>query len=331
MPRKEGQKRKLLILLEILVRETDENHTLSVPRLVEMLRAHGVEAERKSIYDDIQTLNEWLGTSCEIVQQRGRSGGYYMTDAPFELAELKLLVDAVYASKFITAKKSRSLIEKLGGFTSRYHQEELDRKVLVSGRIKSTDEKILYTVDSLHNAITAGCQVQFTYCDWNLQKKMEPRHGGQIYTVSPWVLVWENGNYYLIAYTEGKLKHYRVDKMAGVELLPNIPREGKEEYDAFDVNVYMQQLFGMFNGKLQKVTMRCENRFVGAIVDRFGTRPILNPDKDGMHFTITVEIQVSPQFFGWVAGLGAGVEIIGPASVRAEMKKTLDSLQELYQ
>ena len=240
MPRKEGQKRKLLVLLQILARETDENHPLSVPQLVEKLQEHGVDAERKSVYGDLNTLNSLPGAPYEIVQLRGRGGGYYMTDALFELAELKLLVDAVYASKFITARKSKILIDKLGQFTSRYRQEELDRKVLVSGRIKSTDEKILYTVDALHRAITAGEQVQFKYCDWNLQKKMTPRHDGQLYRVSPWVLVWENGNYYLIAYTEGRLKHYRVDKMQGVHQLPGTAREGASEYAAFDVDTYMQ-------------------------------------------------------------------------------------------
>ena len=330
MPRKEGQKQKLLVLLEILIRETDEKHPLSVPQLVEKLKERGIEAERKSVYGDLDTLNELPGAPFEIVQLRGRGGGYYMTDPLFELAELKLLVDAVYASKFITARKSKTLIDKLGQFTSRYRQAELDRKVLVSGRIKSTDEKILYTVDALHTAITAGRQVQFKYCDWNLQKKMTPRHGGQTYQVSPWVLVWENGNYYLIAYTEGRLKHYRVDKMQSVHQLPDVAREGADEYAAFDVNTYMQQMFGMFNGPLKKVTLRCENRFAGAMIDRFGTGPILNPCADGEHFTITVPIQVSPQFFGWVAGFGPGVAVAGPPEVRAEMKKTLDSLQELY-
>ena len=150
--------------MEILARETDEKHPLSVPQLVEKLQEHGVVAERKSVYDDLNTLNAMPDAKYEIVQQRGRGGGYYMTDAPFELAELKLLVDAVYASKFITARKSKTLIDKLGQFTSKYRQAELDRKVLVSGRIKSTDEKILYTVDALHSAITAGEQVQFKMC-----------------------------------------------------------------------------------------------------------------------------------------------------------------------
>ena len=329
MPRKEGQKRQLLVLLDILAHETDEKHTLTVPRIVELLQERGIAAERKSVYDDIQTLNELPDAPFEIVQQRGRGGGYYMTDCPFELAELKLLVDAVYASRFITARKSKALIEKLGRFTSRYCAEELDRKVLVTGRIKSTDEKILYTVDTLHHAITNGVQVQFKYCEWTLQKKLEPRHRGQLYQVSPWVLVWENGNYYLIAYTEGHLRHYRVDKMTGVRAV-DARREGAGEYAAFDVNTYMQQMFGMFNGPLKKVTFRCENRFAGAMIDRFGTGPILTPADDGEHFTLSVAVQVSPQFFGWVAGLGTGVEITAPVDVRAEMKKTLDGLQELY-
>ena len=330
MPRKGGQKLKLLTLLEILARETDESHPLSVPRMVELLKERGIDAERKSVYDDIQTINEMPNSPFEIVQQRGRGGGYYMEDTPFELAELKLLVDAVYASKFITARKSRILIEKLGRFTSRYRQEELDRKVLVSGRVKSQDERILYSVDTLHRAITAGQQVQFKYCDWDLQKHMVPRHGGQLYRVSPWVLVWESGNYYLIAYTEGRLKHYRVDKMQRVEALPDTRREGAEAYANFDVNAYTQQMFGMFNGPLKKVTMRCENRFAGAMIDRFGTGPALVACADGDHFLISVDIQVSPRFFGWVAGFGAGVEIVSPPSVRAEMKRTLDTLEDLY-
>ena len=170
MSRKEGQKLKLLTLIDIFVRETDEKHPLSVPRLVEMLRQRGIEAERKSIYADIETLKNLPDSPFDIIQRRGRGGGYYMADTPFELAELKLLVDAVYTSKFITARKSNTLIEKLGNFTSRWQQEELDRQVQVSGRIKSQDEKILYTVDALHAGLTAGVQVKFKYCDWTLKK-----------------------------------------------------------------------------------------------------------------------------------------------------------------
>lgn len=330
MPRKEGQKRKLLALLDIFIRETDEAHPLSVPRLVELLQSKGIDAERKSVYDDIETLNELPGGAFEILQHRGRGGGYYMNDTPFELPELKLLVDAVFASKFITVKKSKALIEKLGRFTSRYQEDALNRQVLVSGRVKSQDEKIWYSVDILHSAITQGCQVTFKYCDWTTDKKMQPRHGGKLYKVSPWALVWENGNYYLIAFVDGQLRHYRVDKMQGAKLQPDDARQGSDAFAEFDVNVYTQQMFGMFNGPVKKVTLRCENRLAGAMIDRFGTEPMLFPCEGGEKFDLHVTIQMSPQFFGWLAGFGAGVEIVAPADVRAEMRRTLDTLQEVY-
>ena len=328
MSRKEGQKRKLLVLLEILARETDEKHPLSVPQLVEKLQEHGVVAERKSVYDDLNTLNNLPDTKYEIVQQRGRGGGYYMTEAPFELAELKLLVDAVYASKFITARKSKILIDKLGQFTSTYRQEELDRKVLVSGRIKSTDEKILYTVDALHAAITAGEQVTFKYCDWNLQKRMAPRHDGQLYRVSPWVLVWENGNYYLIAYTEGRLKHYRVDKMT------NITKTGETrilgpEYENLDLTRYSSSVFGMFRGAPARVHLRFENALAGVVIDRFGRGVMLVPDGDA-HFTLMADIAVSPQFFAWLAGFGPRVKILHPTQIAEDYVNYIKSALEPY-
>ena len=329
MSRKEGQKRKLLVLLEILARETDEKHPLSVPQLVEKLHEHGVVAERKSVYDDLNTLNNLPDTKYEIVQQRGRGGGYYMTEAPFELAELKLLVDAVYASKFITARKSKILIDKLGQFTSTYRQEELDRKVLVSGRIKSTDEKILYTVDALHAAITAGEQVTFKYCDWNLQKRMAPRHDGQLYRVSPWVLVWENGNYYLIAYTEGRLKHYRVDKMEKITVLDE-ERDGQDAYEALDMAVYARKTFGMFTGEEVKVHLRFENNLVGAVLDRLGRDVILVPDGED-HFTVWTDVIVSPQFFAWLCGFQTAAKVIGPDDVVKQMAEHVKSIAEQYE
>ena len=328
MPRKEGQKRKLLVLLQILARETDERHPLSVPQIVEKLKEKGIEAERKSVYDDLNTLNEMPDFPYEIMQKRGRGGGYYMTDAPFELAELKLLVDAVYASKFITARKSKVLIDKLGQFTSCYRQEELNRKVLVSGRLKSTDEKILYTVDALHAAITAGEQVQFKYCDWNLQKKMTPRHDGQLYRVSPWVLVWENANYYLIAYTEGRLKHYRVDKMTGITVTDK-PLEGTEQYSAFDIAVYGQKHFGMYSGEEMTVTLRGTRAMVGVVLDRFGQDVILVPDGPE-HFTVSIPLVLSPQFFGWLFALEPELTLVAPPQAVDQYRERLRLVQAQY-
>ena len=316
MPKQEGQKSKLLTLLRILEQKTDEEHLLNVPQLVQLLEQQGILAERKSIYSDIETLRS-LGFDIQL--RRGRGGGYWLASRTFELSELKLLVDAVQASKFITKAKSRELIKKLERFTSRYQEDELQRQVLVSGRYnKASDERIYYSVDALHRAIFEKRQITFTYREWNMEKRLVARHNGKLYCVSPWALVWENGNYYLIAYSEGKLKNYRVDKIAHVELL-DADREGAEAYAQFDVNQYVQQMFDMFGGKEENVTLLCDKKLVGAIIDRFGTGPILIPCEDGEHFRVHVQVQVSPRFFGWVAGFDGGVQIAAPASVRRKM------------
>lgn len=322
MPRKENQKLKLMAVLDILTHCTDEQHPMGVPEILQKLKEKGVGAERKSIYDDVDSLRD-LGYAVEL--RRGRGGGYYLAEGTFQLAELKLLVDAVQASKFITKAKSRELIKKLEQLTSCYQAEELHRQVLVSGRYKASDERIYYRVDALHRAIYEGRQISFHYRDWQLTKRMVERHGGRTYRVSPWALVWESGNYYLIAYTEGQLRHYRVDKMAEVTLL-EAAREGADAYAEFDVTRYVQQMFGMFGGELVPVTLLCENRLVGAIIDRFGTEPILIRDEDGEHFRIHVQVRVSPQFYGWVAGFGGGVQITAPADVRAEMAAVMQKI-----
>ena len=327
MPRKEGQKRKLLALLEIFIRRTDPEHPLSVPQLVELLGEAGIQAERKSLYDDIAALQE-LGYAIEL--QRGRGGGYYLAEGPFELAELKLLVDAIQASRFITRRKSNRLIEKLEKFTSVYRENELRRQVLVSGRVKAQDESIYYWVDTLHKAIDRGRQITFQYRNWNLDKRLAARRDGRLYQVSPWALVWESGNYYLVAYSEGGLRHYRVDKMTQVTLLENTPREGAAEYSRFDVTAYIKGMFGMFRGEETLVTLRCENGMANAMIDRFGTEPILVPQEDGEHFNIQVRIQPSPQFYGWVAGFGGQVEVLSPPAVRREMAETAQKLAEQY-
>lgn len=316
MPKQEGQKSKLLALLRIFEQQTDENHLLNVPQLVELLEAQGIRCERKSVYSDIEALGA-LGYDIKL--RRGRGGGYFLASRTFDLAELKLLVDAVQASKFITKAKSRELIKKLERFTSRYQEDELQRQVLVSGRYnKASDERIYYSVDALHRAIFEKRQITFTYREWNMEKRLVARHNGKLYCVSPWALVWENGNYYLIAYSEGKLKNYRVDKIAHVELL-DADREGAEAYAQFDVNQYVQQMFDMFGGEEENVTLLCDKKLVGAIIDRFGTGPILIPCEDGEHFRVHVQVQVSPRFFGWVAGFDGGVQIAAPASVRRKM------------
>ena len=230
MPRAEGQKAKLLVLKQIFERKTDEEHMLSVPQLLDALEKAGMPAERKSIYSDIDALRRG-GVDVELA--RGRGGGYYLASRTFELPELKLLVDSVQASQFITKKKSEVLIKKLESLTSDYQAGQMQRQVFVSGRVKTMNESIYYTVDTLHSAIAQDRQVTFQYLEWSLNKKKMPRKNGALYQVSPWALVWSDSKYYLIAFSEGEIRHYRVDKLRE-PALTDLPREGKAQFRALD-------------------------------------------------------------------------------------------------
>lgn len=310
MPKQEGQKRKLLALLQILERQTDEQHRLSSPQLIELLEQQGVRCDRKSLYSDIDALNR-LGY--DISLQRGPGGGYCMASRPFELAELKLLVDAVQSSRFIPQRKSDALIQKLTGLTSVYQAGQLQRQVYVSGRPKSLNERILYSVDALHDAISQARLVRFAYAS---------RGGPKLHTVSPWQLAWENGAYYLIAYQDyavpANIRNYRVDRMSEVKVLDE-PRRGKEQFAAFDLPAYLKKHFNMYGGPEHQVTLRCTNDLKAAMQDRFGREPVFVPEEDGQHFHFTVPVCVSEQFYGWVFGFGGKVAVLAPQEVRAAL------------
>lgn len=330
MPRKEGQKAKILALLRILEQQTDENHRMTVQQLTQELEKQGVPCERKSIYTDLDALRA-MGYDIDL--QRGPGGGYCLASRRFELPELKLLVDAVQSSRFITQKRSLALIEKLESLTSQYNGRLLHRQVFVLGRAKSDNQSAYYGVDTLHTAISQGRMVEFVYSDWGLDKKKHARRGGRPYQVSPWALAWENNSYYLIAYQEYEepfgMRHYRVDKMSCVNVLEE-PRRGGELYDGFNLSAYMRSMFNMYGGPVQDVTLRCENRMAGAMLDRFGTEMILLPEEDGEHFHFTVPVAVSPQFLGWVCGFDSAVEVTAPAAVRARLSELAASLTRMY-
>lgn len=330
MPRKEKQKAKILILLKILEQRTDEEHRMTVPQILDALAQEGVPSERKSVYSDIATLR---AMGCDVELQRGPGGGYYIANRRFQLPELKLLVDAVQSSQFITRRKSRELIGKLSGLASEYQAQKLRRQVFVSGRAKSMNESAYYTVDVLYEAIDSDRMVEFRYSDWGLDRRRHPRRGGKPYRVSPWALVWENNSYYLIAYEDYEepygIRHYRVDKMSAVKKT-EVPRRGKELYDQFDLSAYVQSMFNMYGGPVRKVTLQCENRLASAMLDRFGTG--VNPcvEEDGQHFHITVPVAVSPQFLGWICGFGTAVRILEPEEVCAQMTALAAGLARLY-
>ena len=256
----------------------------------------------------------------DIQLQRGRGGGYWMASRAFELSELKLLVDAVQSSSVISARTSKRIIHKLEALCSDYEGTQLQRQVYVDGRPKTDSQTLLYSIDALHTAINRGCLVQFRY-----------KGSSAVRTVSPWQLAWENGCYYLIAYQDEKappVRHYRVDRMAGVLVLDE-PRRGKEFFRTFDLPAYLRKHFNMFGGTEYRVTLRCTSDLEPVMRERFGREPVFCPEEDG-YFHFDVPICVSQQFFGWVCGFGGKVEVTAPAAVRAQLHEMVQSLAEQH-
>ena len=313
MPRKERQKIKLLALLEIFWKQTDEAHPMSIPELIAALSARGISAERKSLYSDLFELQEF---GFDIEQVRGKKVGYYLASRSFELAELKLLVDAVLSSKFITEKKSRSLISRLESLVSTHEATSLSRQVYVSGRVKTMNESIFYTVAETHRAITEDAKISFHYFNWNEKKEQVLRRDGARYVVSPFALLWEDENYYLIAFDDEKQKllHFRVDKMLHLKMLSE-SRAGKAEFEKLDTASLTRRVFGMFGGEEKNVTLRISSSLVGVVIDRFGRDVPILKDADGF-FSIVIPVYVSPQFFGWLASLGKDAVLCSPPEVK---------------
>ncbi len=328
MAKSGNQKMKILCLREILLRQTDEAHPLSAEQLVEQLAARGVEAERKAIYDDLDVLRQ---TGIDVQCRKGRKGGYFVGQREFESAELKLLVDAVQSSKFITSKKSMQLIRKLETLASSHEAQLLQHQVYVANRIKTMNESILYNVDDINHAINQGVQISFRYFEYTVEKKKQFRHDGRRYVVSPYALAWNEENYYMIAFDSGAktIKHFRVDKMNGIQL-SNTAREGKADFEQFDMAIYSKKLFGMYGGKEYSVRLRMPEPLVGVVIDWFGKEVPIIPQKNGEFETI-VNVQVSPQFFGWLFGLGGDCEIVSPKEVREEYAKALAAAQQTNQ
>ena len=294
MSKSSNQKLKLIYLMKILLERTDETHSMTMSEMIDALAAYGIRAERKSLYSDIEALRTYgldvIGT------QQGRTYLYHVGNRQFELAELKLLVDSVQSAKFITAKKSRELIKKIEGLASKYEASQLHRQVFVAGRVKTMNESIYYNVDQIQTAIAENSQITFQYFQWNVDKKMELRHDGAFYKVSPWSLSWNDENYYLIAYDSAEeiIKHFRVDKMLNIAAT-GVEREGKEIFQSFDMAAYSNKMFKMYHGLAERVRIECDNSFAGVMIDRFG-KEISMIRLDDKRFAVIVEVAVSRQY-----------------------------------
>ena len=329
MSRGENQKLKLAYLTRIMLEKTDEDHALTLAQIIAELEARGVTAERKSLYTDFADMTDKLGVEI-IKEQIGRDTFYHVGSRDFELAEVKLLIDAIQSSKFITEKKSRDLIKKLKTFVSEHQAKQLDRQVYVQGRAKTMNESIYYNVDDLHKAIGENKKISFKYYRWNVDKKLEERNHGIVFTVSPWALTWDDENYYLVAFDDydQKIKHYRVDKMKQIELLEE-KRAGKEEFKGFDMAAYSKMNFGMYSGRKEKVKIEFNNYMVGVFIDRFGKDISIVPIDDKNSYT-HVDVAISPQFFAWILSLGDEEKITGPEKIVEEMKEYVQEFLDRY-
>ena len=328
MARSAYQKLKPLYIMNYLLQNSDEDHLVSMSQLIEHLAAHGIPSERKSVYDDIEALRVF---GLDIVQGgSGKNAGYYIANRSFELPELKLLVDSVQSSKFITHKKTATLIKKIETLASIHEAQLLNRQVYVKNRIKTMNESIYYNIDAIQSGISQNKKIQFKYFEYTVQKTRHYRKNGAFYVVSPFAMTWDDENYYLIAFDSqaGIIKHYRVDKMTEISSTEE-DRDGLDAYQALDMAVYARKVFGMFSGEEESVQLRFENHLVGAVLDRLGQDVFIIADGDD-HFTVRADVVVSPQFFAWVTGFGAAAQIIGPDDVVEKMRQHINSVAALY-
>ncbi len=321
-------KLKLLHVAQIILEHTDEDHPLPMKELLKQLQVRGIEAERKSIYADIEALKT---VGMDILLSSNDPKGYYVASRIFEPVELKLLVDSVQSSQFITERKSQDLIGKLEKLCSHAQAKLIHRQVHVLGRIKHMNESIYYNVDAIHEAIGKNEQITFLYFEYNLQKTRTYRHDAHRYQVSPYALVWNSENYYLIAYdaTSACLKHYRVDRIENIQCV-QLPRVGQEVFHHHDMTQYTHRTFSMYGGNEEQVTLQFSNGLIGVVLDRFGKEIMIKPISE-QAFQITTTIMVSKQFYGWIFGLGNEAKIIAPSHVVEGMQERLIAMMSLYQ
>lgn len=319
------QKLKLLYLAKILLEKTDEEHTMTVQDMIAELKKFDISAERKSIYDDLENLRLF---GLDICSRKTKTTDYFIAGREFELPELKLLVDSVQASKFITHKKSMELISKIEKLTSHANAKKLHRQVFVTNRVKTLNEQIYYNVDIIHDAIADDRKITFQYFDYDLDKKKVYRKNGERYIESPVALTWDDENYYMITYKAkyNNYTHYRVDKMEHIE-----PCDEKRTLpeSKFDLSSYAKATFQMFSGTEKDVSILFDNSLVGVVYDRFGVNIPMSKKGDN-HFLCRVKVAVSPQFLSWVMSFGDKAKIVSPVDVVEEMQLLLAKISNQY-
>ena len=281
MSRGANQKFKFPYLMRIMLEKTDDDHALTMTQIMAELEKYGVTAERKSVYADFQDMTEHFGVEI-LKEKKGHETYYHVSSREFELAEVKLLVDAIQSSKFITQGKSRKLITKIKRLVSEHQGKTLQRQVFMDDRVKAMNESVFYNVDEVYTAINENRKIRFKYYKWNLDKKLVPRHGGEWFTLSPWALTWVDEDY--------------------------------------DMACLSKSTFGMYGGPKKKVKIHFENSMCGIFLDRFGKEDISFIPVDKDHSEFWVNVNISPQFFGWIFALSPGAKLVAPDDVVSELK-----------
>lgn len=321
------QKNKLLVLKSIFEQHTDEDHDLTVQEIIGLLSERRIDAERKTVYDDIATLQDF-GMDI-VVSRRGHSNAYYLASRPFQTEELFILSDAVASSRFLTKKKSNELIGKLQNLTSRHIAPKLSREVFVNSRVKAFNESIYYNINDIHEAIKSDKKITFKYYYYDLERRKKLRHSGYVYKVSPLHLTWEEDKYYLICYCEKHedISRYRIDRMERVSitdekrdvLSPEFTEKAKSQLS----------VYSMFGGEEKAVTIEFHKSLMDSVVDRFGATVASRPTSEDT-FKITVDIQISPPFWGWLFQFGDKARILAPNDVKELAKTQLNKITSLY-
>lgn len=327
----DNQRQKLLYLIKMFYEKTDENHGMSINDIIDYLEKNDISAERKTVYKDIKTLQDF---GVDINKYKSKEVYYKLLERNFELPELKLLVDSIQSSKFITEKKSMELIKKLESLTSEYEGKQLQRQVVVANRVKSMNERIYNNTDTIYKAINENKKITFIYYRWEIdfetKSKALLRKRDKLYEISPLFLAIDDENYYLIGYdsSDDKVKHYRVDKMDKIEVIDKkIDDKGKAR--KCDPATYAKKVFGMFGGDEVEVKLMFRNNLIGVVMDRFG-KGVFISKADEESFFVTTKVNLSPQFYGWLFGFGESVKIISPQEVADEYAKKLEDVNSLY-
>lgn len=327
--RSSGQGVKLLYIRDYLYAYATKEHPKNAKHIVEYLASHGIEASVKTIYNDILRLQIDFGVPVEYNPQKW---GYYITQPQFEPYELRLLVDGIQSAKFITQEQAKAITHKITDLADIYTKVTLNRQAFVSGRVRSMNESVVQEADRLHQAIAEDKQIAFRYFHYTPDKTHPKRYSksGKQYVVSPYALLWNNGNYYLYAYDGIMFRYFRVDRMENISRPRSEQREGKKLYQEKHLTHQKTKVFDMYGGTEYNVKMRFQNRLADAVIDQFGKDIMMIP-ADQTHFTITVPVEISPTFFAWIATFGRSVKIIGPEPVVQQMRKFIGDVWGMYQ